>query len=77
MSIIQSLNVFSKEWMSFLMPFSLLFFKSYNVIKMENIALRSQLALYKHRFEKQKLPKPTLTPTFRQLWVILSKYMIS
>lgn len=59
------------------MPFSLLFFKSYNEIKMENIALRSQLALYKHRYEKQMLPKPTPTPAFRQLWVILSKYMIS
>ena len=57
------------------MPFLSLVFKSSNDIKLENIALRSQLALYKQRYEKQKLSKPTPTPAFRQLWVILSKYL--
>jgi len=55
------------------MPFLSLFFKSTNDIKLENIALRSQLALYQQHYEKQKLPKPQPTPAFRQLWVILSK----
>ena len=63
--------------MNYLIPFLSLFFKSSNDIKLENIALRSQLALYKQRYEKQKLPKPTPTPAFRQLWVILSKYLVN
>lgn len=73
--MIRSLYVFFKEWISYLMPFLSLFFKTTNDIKLENIALRSQLALYQQRFEKQKLPKPQPTPVFRQLWVILSKYL--
>lgn len=40
---------------------------------MENIALRSQLALYIQHYEKHNLPKPMPTPAFRQLWVVLSK----
>jgi putative transposase len=43
---------------------------------MENIALRSQLTLYEHQYEKKKLPKPNSTPAFRQLWVLLSKYYL-
>jgi putative transposase len=42
---------------------------------MENIALRSQLALYIQRYEKENLPKPQPTQTFRQLWVFLSKHL--
>lgn len=42
---------------------------------MENIALRSQLALYVQRYEKEKLPKPRPTPAFRQLWVFHSKHL--
>lgn len=71
----RSLYVIFKEWMSYLMPFLSLFFKSSKDIKLENIALRSQLARYQQRFEKQQLPKPAPTPAFRQLWVILSKYL--
>ncbi|MEH6948425.1 DDE-type integrase/transposase/recombinase [Bacillus sp. JJ634] len=77
MSIIRSLYVCFKEWMNYLIPFLSLFFKSSNDIKLENIAPRSQLALYKQRYEKQKLPKLTPTPAFRQLWVILSKYLVN
>lgn len=77
MSSIRSLFVFFKEWLSYLMSFLSLFFKSSKDIKLENIALRSQLAHYQQRFEKQRLPKPTPTPAFRQLWVILSKYLVT
>ena len=77
MSIIRFLFVFFKEWLSYLISFLSLFFKSSKDIKLENIALRSQLARYQQRFEKQQLPKPTPTPAFRQLWVILSKYLVN
>ena len=77
MSGIRSLFVFLKEWLSYLLSFLSLFFKSSKDIKLESIALRSQLAHYQQRFEKQQLPKPTPTPAFRQLWVILSKYLVT
>ena len=77
MSIIRSIFAIFKEWLNYLMPFLKLFFKNTNDIKLENIALRSQLTLYQQRFEKQNLPKPQPTPAFRQLWVILSKCLTS
>jgi transposase InsO family protein len=40
---------------------------------LEILALRSQLSLYLQQVENKKIPKPRSTPTFRQLWVILSK----
>ncbi|WP_042350932.1 integrase core domain-containing protein [Bacillus massiliigorillae] len=66
-----------KEWVNYFISFLSLLFKSSTNIKLENIALRSQLALYKQRYEKQKIPKPTPTPAFRQLWVILSKCLVN
>lgn len=42
---------------------------------MENIALRSQLAAYIQKEKKENRPKPRPTPAFRQLWVLLSKFM--
>ena len=41
---------------------------------MENIALRSQLALFDQQVIVKKRPKPMPKPSFRQLWVLLSKY---
>ena len=73
LSIFRSLFSFFKEWFNYFAAFLSLFFKSTNDIKLENIALRSQLIQYRQRYEKQKLPKPQPTPAFRQLWVILSK----
>lgn len=61
------------EWFLYLVGFLKLHLKSSQAIKMENIALRSQLALYVQRYEKENIPKPTPTPAFRQLWVLLSK----
>ncbi|WP_198040314.1 hypothetical protein [Sporosarcina ureae] len=46
-----------------------------NVANLEIIALKSQLASYVHRFEKEKTPKPRPTPAFRHLWVLLSKHL--
>ncbi|MGO4890251.1 transposase [Anaerobacillus sp. MEB173] len=75
MSIFRSLYLFIKESLHYLLYFLILYLKSSHNIKMENIALRSQLALYIQHYEKQKLPKPTPTPAFRQLWVFLSKHL--
>ncbi|WOV84720.1 integrase core domain-containing protein [Sporosarcina jeotgali] len=72
---IYMLKVHIIEWMRHLVHFILLYFKSSQAVRMENIALRSQLALYVQRYEKEKLPSPTPTSVFRQLWVFLSKYL--
>lgn len=39
----------------------------------ENIALRSQLALFHHQVLSGKRPKPKTTPAFRRIWAILSR----
>ena len=73
MQIIRLLYTFIKEWIGYLLTFLSLSFKTKNQLKLENIGLRSQLALYEERFQKHNIPKPRPTPAFRQLWVILSK----
>ncbi|MHB9035975.1 MAG: integrase core domain-containing protein [Armatimonadota bacterium] len=40
----------------------------------ENLALRSQLALFEHQVLAGKRRKPRTTPAFRQLWVILARF---
>ncbi|MFC7685769.1 transposase [Ureibacillus sp. GCM10028918] len=75
MAATRSLILFLKEWCRYFLKFLHLYLKSSYANKMENIALRSQLALYVQRYEKYKLPKPRPTPAFRQLWVLLSKHI--
>ena len=70
------LRVYCKELLNYLFHTLRLCFKSTLSVKIENIALRSQLALYVQRYEKQQLLKPATTPAFRQLWVILSKHTV-
>jgi len=41
---------------------------------LENLALRSQLALFEQQVLTGKQPKPQPTPAFRRLWVWLSKH---
>ena len=47
--------------------------KSRLTLEFEILALRSQLAVFQEQVLNHKLPKPKPTPTFRQLWVLLSK----
>jgi hypothetical protein len=42
-------------------------------LEIENIALRSQLAIFQQQVLNHKIPKPRPTPAFRQLWFIISK----
>lgn len=48
-------------------------FVSRHTLAVENIALRSQLALFEHQVVAGKRRKPRATPAFRQLWTILSR----
>ncbi|WP_262174271.1 hypothetical protein [Saccharococcus sp. Marseille-Q5394] len=60
-----NLRIYIIEWLQYAIHFLQLYFQSTHTIRMENIALRSQLALYVQRYEKETLPKPTPTPAFR------------
>ena len=46
---------------------------SRNALILENLALRSQLALFERQMMAEKCPKPKTTPAFRLLWVWLSR----
>ncbi|WP_198135823.1 hypothetical protein [Pontibacillus chungwhensis] len=59
--------------LAFLLQFVKLHFKSSHELRLENIALKSQLSIYHHHYQKSQLPKPRPNQSFRQLWVILSK----
>lgn len=72
---VYNLHTYLIEWLHYASRFLRLYLQSTHAIRMENVALGSQLALYVQRYEKEKLPKPTPTPAFRQLWVLLSKHM--
>ncbi len=47
--------------------------KSHATLELENIALRSQLALFQQQTLNYKISKPKPTPAFRRLWVIILK----
>ena len=49
---------------------------SRNALILENLALRSQLALFEQQVLTRKRPGPKPEPAFRQLWVILSRYWV-
>jgi transposase InsO family protein len=49
------------------------FFRSRRALVLENLGLRSQLALFEQQVIAGKRPKPQPTPVFRRLWVWLSK----
>lgn len=69
------LHTYFTDWLHYLYHFLQLHFRASQSIKLENIALKSQLALYIQQYEKEKLPKPSLSPAFRQLWVFLSNHL--
>ncbi len=75
LSFLRSLYKFCSEWIGYLLMSLRNYILSKHATSMENIALRSQLASYVHRFEKENIPTPRPTPAFRQLWVLLSKHL--
>ncbi|GAA0486943.1 integrase core domain-containing protein [Salinibacillus aidingensis] len=71
----KALYQYLKDWLRYLLDFFRLCLTSNYKLRMEVIALRSQLSLYEHHYETHNLPKPKSSPAFRQLWVLLSKYL--
>ena len=69
----KSIRLFFHDWRMFLVNIIRVKLMSRATLETENIALRSQLALYQQQTLNHKIPKPQTTPAFRQLWIIISK----
>lgn len=61
------------QWCKLFFTFLKAFFMSSAERSLENLALRSQVAVYQQREMKGKISKPRVDSVFRQLWVLLSK----
>ena len=57
----------------FCLSFLRICFVSSMDIKIENLALRSQLSLFHQQIINKKISKPKTTPSFRLLWTFISK----
>ena len=64
-----------KKWFELLRRFIYSFFVSNSIIRLENLALQSQLMEQMEKQRKYKLPKKQQNTVFKQLWVILSKVL--
>lgn len=73
MTTIKSCFSFLKEWTIIIAQFIRAHFMTADQKALEIVALRSQLSLYQQQVENKKIAKPRCTPSFRQLWVMLSK----
>lgn len=70
---LKTIHPFFRDWSSFLINAIRAKLISRAALELENLALRSQLALYQQQTLTHKIPKPRSTPAFRQLWVLISK----
>ncbi|MCL5105442.1 MAG: integrase core domain-containing protein [Armatimonadetes bacterium] len=61
------------EWLKYIARFIRSWLASRQSLVVENLALRSQLALFEHQVISGKRKKPKATPAFRQLWTVLSR----
>jgi len=65
--------LFIRDWLQFFFWMSRAGFLSYKALVLENSALRSQLSIFQRQMIDHKISKPHVNPTFRQVWVLLSK----
>ena len=64
---------FLRDWLYFILQVGRSTLMSRHALVIENLALRSQLAIYQQQVFAKKRPKGLPTPAFRQLWVIISR----
>ncbi|TYQ15479.1 UNVERIFIED_CONTAM: hypothetical protein Cloal_1937 [Acetivibrio alkalicellulosi] len=70
----KGIHLYVKQWLQMLLGFILIKFMSEEEKDAEILALRSQVSLFNLQVIDKKIPKPTVTPEYRQLWVLLSKF---
>ena len=73
MICLKTFITFFRDWFIFVTNAIRVKLMSRTALEIENIALRSQLAIYQQQTLNHKIPRPQITPAFRQLWVIISK----
>ena len=69
------IHLYVKQWLQMLLGFILIRFMSEEEKVEEIIALRSQVALFDLQVIDKKIPKPTVTPAYRQLWGFIFKVL--
>lgn len=75
MNLIKSVFKFLKGWFVIIINFICTLFMTSLEKNLEILALKSQLSVYQEKVENKKIRKPRCTPVFRQLWVLLSKFL--
>jgi putative transposase len=71
----KSISVYLKQWVNLFMHFIRTLFMNRAAMAAEILALRSQLALFEEQVTNKKRKKPKTNHAFRQLWVLLSKFI--
>lgn len=75
MNLFFSALLYFKSWLGFkIQSFKLLFISPADM-RLINIGLRAELALYEEQVISGKIPKPKPTPIYRQTWVYISKHL--
>ena len=74
MTCFQYILSFLHAWSCILLLSARDFVLSRNALILENLALRSQLALFDQQVLARKRPKPMPKPAFRHLWIFFSRY---
>lgn len=63
------------EFFRYIIGFVIFLFYPKAILAARLLTVQSQLAMYKHRVDLAKDPKPRFTPAFCFLWVVLSKVL--
>lgn len=71
----KAIVLYVKQWLQMLVDFILIKFMSEEEKDEEIIALRSQIAVLNQKVIDKKIPKPTVTPAYRQLWGFIFKVL--
>jgi transposase InsO family protein len=67
--------MFIFQWIKLICIFLKSWFVPSTQLRLENLALRSQLAIYQQQQTNKKISKPRVNIVFRQLWVLLSRVL--
>ena len=73
--MVKSVIVFVFQWIQTICIFVKTWFVFTTEIRLEILALRSQLSIYQQKELNNKTSKPRVSTAFRQLWVLLSKLL--
>ena len=73
--MLKSVIIFIFQWIQEIFAFTKTWFMSSMEKSLEITALRSQLSIYQQQELNNKIPKHRVNSVFRQLWVLMSKFL--